>query len=282
MSLQYAITADTTRVPRPPIAVLIPVYNAADGLQATLAALEADSHGEDFDAVVVDDGSDAPIPDELLRQFSMRYVLLSLSRNAGLSEALNVGLRFILERGYESIARLDTGDLPCNGRLSKQAQYLAEHPDCMVVGSWVDFVQCDGTRLFTYRVPEQHRAIARLMHRRVALVHPAVMYRAALLQQIDLYRRDMVAAEDYELFLRIVRKFHAANVQEVLLQYEVNPLGISSSKRRQQLRNRLFSQFLYFEWTFIESYVGIAQTLVSMLTPRRWMLCLQRRLLYNS
>jgi glycosyltransferase involved in cell wall biosynthesis len=255
------------------VAVLIPVYNDDGRLAATLASLR--QQGVPFTAVVVDDGSAPPVcVDEGAYDFPV--ALLRQPRNGGIERALNAGLEFLAAAGFEYVARLDNGDLCAPARLARQQAFLDEHPDVALVGSNVEWRRGDGSLAFSLALPETHEAISRAFHHTVCLIHPAVMFRLDAVRAVGPYSLDYPAAEDYELFWRIARRFRVANIPETLLTTRFDPGGISVTRRARQLRSRLRIQLAFFRAGEPMSYVGLAKTLALMSVPYRLIVPIKR------
>ncbi|MEP0824121.1 MAG: glycosyltransferase, partial [Nitrososphaera sp.] len=216
------------------IALLIPVYNNQKGLAISLSSIQ----DEIVDIIVVDDGSEVPIQisADLLHA---NINLIRLEKNQGITSALNEGLRYILDKGYKYLARLDAGDIVLPVRFLKQFTFLEKNPNYALVGGQVKFVDPNGQELWKERFPTKYEDIKRIMHSRNCFIHPAVMMRTDVLRELGGYSADYPAAEDYELFMRIVKRYSVANLDEVVLVYEVNPFSISIQKRRRQVLSRL-------------------------------------------
>ena len=73
--------------------------------------------------------------------------------------------------------------------------------------------------------------------------------------------------EDYELFLRLARRYRLAVLPESLTCCEYSSGGLSVSGRRRQQRERLKLQLQYFDPLSPYSLLGIARTLFAMLIP---------------
>jgi glycosyltransferase involved in cell wall biosynthesis len=163
------------------LAVLISAYNAGPDLAATLASL--DSEEGEFDVVVVDDGSVLPV--DLSGRVTKRHtVLIRLSSNRGVSEALNAGLGYIFGESCEYVARLDAGDRHHRQRLLTQMLWLDEHPDAAMVGAWTEHVDDEGRLLHVTRYPETWPAILRRFRYRGAFSHPTCMIRTSALRAL--------------------------------------------------------------------------------------------------
>ncbi len=247
-------------------AVLLPVYSSQSGLDRSLQSLQR-AVGR-FDVVIVDDGSPEPITAPLALRDDVRVFLLRLTRNQGIAAALNVGLRHILERGHEYIARLDAGDTVVPERFERQAEFLGCNPTCAVVSSFVDFVDASQSVLFRYRAPGEHARILRRMRLNSCLMHPASTIRASAFREAGLYREDAPGAEDYDLFLRMGQRYTLAVLPQMLTRLAYDPRGLSIAGRRQQQRTRLRLQLRYFDPRSPFSFLGVARTLVAMLVPQ--------------
>jgi glycosyltransferase involved in cell wall biosynthesis len=254
----------STAAPAGRIAVLIPVYNERGRLHDTLESLRAQSVA--FTAVLVDDGSTPPLHVDT-GAYSYPIFVHRMARNGGIEAALNAGLELIEARGFEFVARLDVGDRCTPTRLATQQAFLDEMPNVHLVGSDVEWRHDDGSLAFALTLPSTHREISRALHHTVCLIHPTVMFRTSVLRAVGAYSYDYPAAEDFEFFWRIARRYRVANLPDFLLVTRFDPNGISVRRRRRQLRSRLRIQLEFFRPGEPLSYVGVAKTLALMAAP---------------
>jgi glycosyltransferase involved in cell wall biosynthesis len=261
------------------IAVLIPVYNDAGQLAMTLRSLCGQR--PPLTAVVVDDGSEPPLANDWT-ELDFPVVLLRQPVNGGIERALNAGLDYITAHGFEYVARLDNGDLCAPGRLARQREFLDANPDVHLVGSNVEWRTDDGQRRFTLALPTTHEAIVRALHHTVCLIHPTVMFRTTVVEEVGVYSTAYPAAEDYEFFWRVAKRFRVANIPETLLTTRFDPEGISIRRRGRQLRSKLRIQLEFFRAGEPLSYIGIAKTLALLLTPYALVVQLKRLLSPSS
>jgi len=246
------------------IAVLLPVYNERGCLAATLRSLCG--QGVPFTAVLVDDGSEPPLQvDSIVLDYPV--VLLRQPRNGGIERALNAGLEYIAAAGFQYVARVDAGDRCAPTRLARQLRFLEEHPDVYLVGSDVEWRTDDGALAFSVSLPSTHEAIARALHHTVCLLHPTVMFRTSVVSAVGPYSLAYPAAEDYEFFWRIARRFRVANIPETLHTQRFHAGSISVRNRRRQIRTKLRIQLEFFRAAEPMSYVGVLKTLALMAAP---------------
>jgi glycosyltransferase involved in cell wall biosynthesis len=262
-----------SKIARRRIACLIPVYNDRSQLRRTLHSLNGQH--VDLTAVIVDDGSDPPLSiDTSTCDFAV--TLLRIANNVGIERALNAGLRHIVSVGFDYVARLDNGDICDRTRLRMQQDFLDRNPDIALVGSHVEWITAQDEVAFRMKFPATHHDIVRRMHSTVCICHPTVMFRTAIVSEVGMYSLAYPAAEDYEYFWRIARRFKVANIPKVLVQTQLNPSGISLMRRPKQLRSKLRIQAKYFDPSELRSYIGIIKTLLLLVTPAAWILRLKR------
>jgi glycosyltransferase involved in cell wall biosynthesis len=264
-----------TTAPAGRIAVLIPVYNEGGRLRETLESLRA--QGVAFTAVLVDDGSTPPLHVDA-GAYEYPIVVHRMPRNGGIEAALNAGLELIEARGFELVARLDVGDRCTPTRLATQQAFLDQYPDVHLVGSDVEWRRDDGSLAFALTLPSTHHEISRALHHTVCLIHPTVMFRTSVVRAVGRYSYDYPAAEDFEFFWRIARRFQVANVSQVLLVTRFDRNGLSITRRRRQLRSKLRIQLENFRVAEPLSFVGVAKTLALMSVPYGGVVAIKRAL----
>jgi glycosyltransferase involved in cell wall biosynthesis len=255
------------------VVVLIPAYNCEEDLERTLASLRETSPVR---VLVVDDGSTPAIA--LPPLAGLQIEVLRLAANGGIERALRSGCEQLFEQGVRYIARIDAGDLATPQRLAKQRAYLEAHPQVGAVGTWAAVVTRTGERLFLLTPPTQPAAIRRQRFFRSCFVHPAMMLRAQAVQAAGNYRVAYRAAEDLDLFLRIMEHAECANLPEIGLHYEINEGGISATRRRAQIVSTLKLQLRYLDALNPYYWLGLAKNLLHFAVPYRVLQGIKRAL----
>ncbi len=244
------------------VAVLIPAYNGHDDLLRSLASL---SEAARVRVLIVDDGSTPPIaPPEMP---GLDIEVLRMPRNGGIERALAAGIVRLAALGMRYAARLDAGDLTVPGRLAKQRAYLETHPRVACVGMWTQTVARDGRPQFMLTPPADPAALRRTRLARSPLVHPSVMLRIDAVLEAGNYRMRYPAAEDLDLFLRLMERHDCANLPELGLYYELNEGGISATKRRRQIVSTLKLVLRYFDARNPYDWLGLAKNLLHLVVP---------------
>lgn len=192
-------------IPQPRVSVLMPVRNEERYLQAALDSLYRQSFTQ-WELVAVDDGSSDSTP-ALLSAAAGRDNRVRVIRREGegLVPALNAGLQSCRA---PLVARMDGDDICHPRRLESQAQYLEKHPEVGLVASSFRHFPRTGLRrgMIDYEKwqnrLDDHPLILRDLFVESPFVHPGIMTRRSIMEELGGYR-DCGWAEDYDLWLRM-------------------------------------------------------------------------------
>ena len=203
----------------PKISVIMPVYNAKkEWLKEAIESILNQTY-QDFEFIIVDDGSDEPI-DEVVSLFDdNRLILLQEKENCGVANALNDGLK--LAKG-EFIARMDADDISFPERFEKQIAYLEANQNISVVGTCYETFP----KKSVVKLPITPKYLDLLGE--CCIAHPSVMFRKKDFDKFDLKYDPNYKCEDYELWSRAIRVLEFVNLQEVLLKYRLHETNCSN------------------------------------------------------
>ncbi len=207
--------------------VLMPAYNAAATLRDAIESIRAQTV-RDIRIVVVNDGSTdatASIAAELARQDGR--VKLVNTPNRGIVEARNEALR---NATSEFIACLDADDLAFPHRLERELKYLANHPECVAVGAYVEHMDEHGATLggMQQPTPPADADPAKAPALEPYIIQSTLLARRAAVEAAGLYRH-VPNSEDSDLFWRLAERGALANLPEKLGKYRVHTASVSSS-----------------------------------------------------
>jgi glycosyltransferase involved in cell wall biosynthesis len=268
----------------PRLAVVIPVYQDPGGARASLQSLGCAAYPCATVIIIVDDGSD-PVLELGDPPAGLDVRIVRQATNTGIETALNRGFAEAAALGVSYIARLDAGDIVASERFVLQYDILEGKPEIGIVGSSARFVDESGALVFTVCPPVTDPEIRRGMHISCCLLHPTVMLRVSALAALgpidSAYSSRYQAAEDYDLFFRVLGESKAINLPQPLVDKVYSATGISRRRRRTQLLSRLQLQLRHFDLWSLSSPLGIMVTLGMMLTPEA-LVAMFKRLLGNS
>src|SRR5437660_1471558 len=218
----------------PELTLVMSVFNGERFLPAALESIMAQSM-RDFTIIVVNDGSTDRTA-EILEEYAGRSERMQVvhQQNSGVVDAAN---RACALARTPYIARMDADDISLPDRLERQLSFLQRRREVALLGGAAEFINESGNVLFTVGVPTQHDEIKAILPERNVFVHSAVVMRRDALLAVGGYRRAFSdTAGDYDLWLRIVERYEAANLAEVIVRYRVH--------RRQTTTMRLEEQTL--------------------------------------
>jgi glycosyltransferase involved in cell wall biosynthesis len=230
--------------------------------------------------VLVQDGK---LTDELYKSIEYWQVKIggalktvSLDRNLGLGDALNIGLE---KCSYELVARMDTDDVCNKKRFEKQLKVFQDF-DVDVCSSWVSEFDINERNIISYRkIPEGHSEIIKLSKVRCPVNHPATMYKKSAVQDVESYKK-MLWFEDYYLWARMIlngAKFF--NIQEPLVNMRA---GYSMLGRRGGVGyaiSEIKLQYKFLKMGFISNFIFVKNILIR--TPVRLLPNVVRSFIYK-
>jgi glycosyltransferase involved in cell wall biosynthesis len=214
------------------VSVLIPVHGDGQFLTESLDSIYNQEFSEvyTYDVIVVLDRVSDDVR-KILDNYKKNDFLVIESPSDGIVAALNAGID---SAKGEFIARLDADDQMLPNRLIKQVEYLISHENVLVVGSQVNLIDSKGNYISESRYETDPSDIRRLMKVSCQISHPTTMYRKSALIEIKGYRDFYRNAEDYDLWVRLLRLGDIAILDEPLLNYRIHENQISVTKAREQ------------------------------------------------
>lgn len=220
----------------PRVTVLMPVFNVEKHLRAAVDSVLTQTFA-DFEFLIVDDCSTDGTAEILDSYDDPRIVRVRNPQNLGIVASLNLGLA--LSRG-ELIARMDGDDICLPGRLAAQVAHMDANPAVVLLGT--KYVHIDDDGQFVYHgfemPPPPEPGTPGYMRWSLlwmtSIQHPTAMIRRSALAGLQ-YDAAYFTAEDYDLWTRLSQRGKIERLQQVHLHYRVNPAGISTTRRQQQL-----------------------------------------------
>jgi glycosyltransferase involved in cell wall biosynthesis len=232
----------------PQVSIVIPAYNVAAYIGATLKAVFAQTF-TDFEVVIVNDGSpDTPELERALEPF-MDRIRYFVQENRGAGPARNTALR--AARG-EFVAFLDADDLWLPTYLAEQVRFMQ--------GGNYDLIYCDALlvgdsdiagKTYMQTSPSNGPVTFKsLVHYTCNLVTSGTMARRRLVLDAGLFDETLRNGQDFELWLRLVRNgARVAYQRKVLLHYLCRSDSLSFTDavtkivRQQRIFNRILEKY---------------------------------------
>jgi glycosyltransferase involved in cell wall biosynthesis len=177
------------------------VYNGEDFIGEAVESVLKQTLSN-FELIIVDDGSTDSTVSILEGMASAdRRIRIIRKPNGGIVSALNAGLA---KCRALYIARMDADDVSSEDRFAFQADYLDEHPDCVLVGGVARSQPLQGAVTRRTTGGRHSRTNLEVFPPKIAVsMHPLIMLRRSALESIGGYRNSYPYAEDYDLFIRL-------------------------------------------------------------------------------
>ncbi len=217
----------------PAVSVIVPVYNTAAFVADALDSILEQTF-QDFEILVVNDGSpDTELLEQVLEPYSGRIRYLR-QENAGVSAARNNALA--VARG-RYVAMLDSDDRWHPEYLASQVAVLEADPSVHVV--YPDALRFGGGP--EQRYSEQYPVGGEITFRRVLArerqVYGGVTARTDAIVAAGMYDPGLRMAEDFELWLRILRRGGRIVYNDRVLAYYRYRPGSHTASTRPMLEN---------------------------------------------
>jgi len=227
------------------ISVVMPVYNAATYLRASIESILAQTYAN-FEFLIFDDGSNDNSLDIIESYQDSRIRVIRNVTNQGLIDTLNKGLQ---QAKGTYIARMDADDISLPHRFAEQVAFMEAHPAIGVCGSWVEYLgQHEGTVM---QYPTEHdQILTHIFFNKATFCHPSVLLRNAVLQKHQLtYSSVYPHAEDFAFWIALHRHCRLANIPQVLVKYRRHSQQVSAQHQATQRH-----WFIYNAKQFIQHY----------------------------
>ncbi len=228
----------------PKATVLMPVYNGAKHLNASIESVLNQSF-TNFEFLIIDDGStDNSI--EITQSYNdERIRLVKNDTNLQIVKSLNRGIQ--LAKG-DYIIRMDSDDICLANRFERQINFMEDNPEIDVCGSWVETFF---NKKRVWKTPEKDKDIKAYLFFNSAIIHPSVIVRKKSLTKYKLnYRQEYNKSEDYDLWEISSNFLKFANIPEILLKYRLeiktNQLEYKKIQKANtnNIRNRQLSKLI--------------------------------------
>jgi len=196
----------------PSVSVIIPTYNRAQKVVRAISSVLCQTFN-DYEILVIDDGS-TDNTKTAIAKFDEQITYIEQSSNLGVSVARNTGIR---RSNAPFIAFLDSDDYWLPKKLAAHMDFFKTYPYAQI---------CQTEEIWIRR---GHRVNPKKRHLKpsgdifepslkLCLVSPsAVMLRRSLFEEVGLFDEELIACEDYDLWLRISCQYPVYLIRQQLV-----------------------------------------------------------------
>jgi len=202
------------------VSVILPLYNAEDFIVEAVESVLNQTYS-DIELIVVDDGStDSSV--KLLEPFSKRIKLIS-QENQGGAAARN---RALEKAEGDFIALIDHDDLWLPEKLEKQMKIFADDPELGFVCCGTYVIDAEGNVIDCWVKPEHVENSFERLYERNFLHNLTFVFRKGCLLDVGGWASTLTSS-DYDLSLRLAKKFKFSYVREPLAKYRIHQNNMS-------------------------------------------------------
>lgn len=269
------------------VSVVIPAYNAAHYIGATLDSVLAQQTARSVECIVVDDGSqDDTVP--RVRAYGERVTLIQQS-NAGPSSARNRGLA---ASAFPLVAFIDADDLMAPQRLELQATALEADPATVLCHSACQLIDAQGLAVDNQDPvgddPGFSGEVCARLFRANFVWLSSVMLRKQAFMDAGAFDTGLRHCEDYEAWLRLSLRGRFKYLAQALVSYRLHPqqatrqaarLNVGRVQARELFlgkcpaaRDALGARFIGQTFARVALDLGYASLRAGDLTAARWIL----------
>ena len=219
----------------PRISVIMSTYNTpSEWLYEAIDSIVKQSY-EDFEFLIADDCSTTDVNEVKTRVDDPRVIWIQNETNMGLTKTLN---KLLTMCKGEYIARMDADDISLPERFKEQVQFMDEHPDIIVCGSYRRaFGNVEKDEIWNIPATRAEQQV-QLFFYNCGLTHPTAMFRKSMLDQYGVtYNNHYTKAQDYGIWVQCTRFAPMAMLPKVLLQYRKSDMQISTAGKSNQRFN---------------------------------------------
>ena len=211
------------------VSVIMSVYNGEPYLKESIESILNQTF-TNFEFIIVNDASIDKTREIIQSYTDSRIVYIENEINIGQTKSLNKAIK--IARG-KYIARMDSDDVAFPNRFGVQVEFLNRNANIKVIGSWYLIINETGKIIKKVCLPVNPTEIKALLIASSPftypyIAHPTVMLRREIFDDIGYYNEKYYVAQDYDLWVRISRKYQIVNLSQVLLKYRIHKQSLTN------------------------------------------------------
>ena len=201
----------------------MPLYNGERFVVSAIESVLAQTY-KNFELIIVNDGSTDNSRAKVSPYLKLPFVQYIEQDNRGVAAARNAAIG---KATGELIAFLDQDDLWLPRKLESQVDFMRTHPAVPIVHADVKWIDAHGQRVeLAWENNVSGLCLDQLFQlNRIAVV--SVMVRNECLCEVGLFDESLSGVDDYDLWLRIARRFPIGRLDETVACYRFHELNTS-------------------------------------------------------
>jgi len=228
---------------KPLVSIIIPTYNRADLLSRAIQSVINQTY-KDWELLIIDDGS-TDNTKEIVEEFVKKdpRIKYFYQENKGQGAARNLGIR---ESKGEYIAFLDSDDEFLENKIEKSVKIFNEdknigmiYSNAIIIGNYLDNKKSLEISKLYYGNIYKKLLLNNFITTSTVVVKKEVFLNCGFFNKSSLLRN----FEDYDMWLRIAKKYKIGYISEVLVKYNFSPKINSWEKRKNAYKAMIYIYF---------------------------------------
>jgi len=210
----------------PKVSVVIPTHNRAEFVKAAIQSVLNQTY-QDFEIIVVDDASKDATAEAVNSFQDGRIQYVRHETNKGEAGARNTG---VMNAIGQFVAFLDDDDEWLPEKLEKQVNlFRGSSPIIGVVYTGVIEIEASTGRIIGQRIPVKRGDIFKDLATNNWIGAPSsVLLKRECFNKVGLFDENIDYGLDYDMWIRISKKFHFEYIEEPLVKYHVHENKLST------------------------------------------------------
>lgn len=249
----------------PFVSVLMPAYNAEGFIDKAIQSIRDQTY-DAWELIVVDDYSDDDTWDIIQQHVADDDRIHGVQNEENLGVVKTRNKLFELasdETDYYAI--FDADDVSKPTRLEREIAFLGEHESVGVVGSFLEVVDSDGSRVGRRDYPTDPRRIRRALPVFDPIGQPSAMIRRDVVEAVGGYDERWERSQDYDLWWRVSKAgYSLANIDEELVAYRLHDGQGKLTSFHETLRNTILIKWEHMSWASLGRPNVLARLIVEL------------------
>lgn len=229
---------------QPTISVIIPTYNRANYLKNSIQSVISQTI-KDIEIIIINNYSTDTTLDVISSFDDQRIKIINFKNGGVIARSRNQGM---VQSTGKYITFLDDDDIWCPYKLELQINYMESHPDFGAVYSNAIIIDEEDNKkgfLLDRSSAKDGHIFQHLLGGNFITILTVLM-RRELLESIGLFNEEpsLIAAEDYEYWMRIALKFEFGYIDKPLAFYRIHSTSMSKRNSVALLRQKVLRLML--------------------------------------
>ena len=203
----------------PLVSVILPAYNHENFVGEAIESVLNQTF-VDFELLIADDCSNDRTADVIRKYNDSRIKTYFFNVNRGAAE----NHRFLIENATgKYIALINSDDVWLSNRLKEQVEFMESHDDYGACFSWASFIDENNNeimkdnKIFMQPNRTQGQWLAHFFLNGNCICHPSMLIKKEVYENIGVYNPFMRQLPDFDMWVRVVKKYNINIIQKVLV-----------------------------------------------------------------